>query len=119
MIMVVVAVVLVTIIVSSLLEFLWHWWKSHTLRQIWKWVNEASRFFFIMVERAAFTELAITGTLPIFAWDCLVVGVNSTESSLAEILWKRIIWLSQIILTVSKLAVLSQWAFGTLNPVFA
>jgi len=89
-----VVVVLVTIIVSCLLEFLGHWWKSHTLGKVREWINKTSLFLITMIERAAFTEFALTGFSPILAWYGLVVGVNGAKSSLTEVLGKWIIWLS-------------------------
>jgi hypothetical protein len=48
-------VVILVVIVSSLvlivaLHLLWHWRKSDTFWEIWKWVNKLSSFFFIMEE---------------------------------------------------------------------
>jgi len=63
-----------------------------------------------MEEGAALTELAFSGFFPILAGSRLVVRVHGTESSLAKVFGQRIIWLSQIFLAMSKLAVLGERA---------
>jgi hypothetical protein len=45
--------------------------------------------------------------------------VDRAKSSFAKILGKWIIWLSQIILSMRKLTILSERAFAVLQPVFA
>ena len=105
--------VLVSIIVaiSSLivvvLHLLWHWWKSHTLWQIWEWVNELSSFLFGVIERASLTKLALTFAEEVFAWLSLVVRVDSSESGLAEILWE---WLHKRLKILNQLT-----SFGCLS----
>jgi len=55
-------------------------------------------------EGAAFTEWAFAFFLHVLAWFGLVVGMDSAESSFAEVLWKWVIWLSQFVVAVSELA---------------
>jgi len=55
-----VIIILILIIVPCFLEFLWHWWQSHTFRKIRQRVDESSLFVLIIVERAAFSELALS-----------------------------------------------------------
>lgn len=45
--------------------------------------------------------------------------MNGPKSSFTEVFRKWIIWLSQIFLTVSKLAILRQWALSSIHPVLA
>jgi hypothetical protein len=45
--------------------------------------------------------------------------VDGTKGSLAEILWKRVIWLSQLASAVSKLTVLLERAASGLLPMLA
>lgn len=78
-------VVVVLIIISWRLD-----WESDTFRQVWKWVDQLSLLFWLMVERAAITELAFTMLLEVLAWLGLVVRVNGTKSSLSEVLWERL-----------------------------
>ena len=73
-----------------LLELLWHRWEGDTLWQVWKWVDESSSLFIIMIEGASVTELALTGLLEVLAWLSFVVGVNRTEDSLTKVFGKRI-----------------------------
>lgn len=78
----------VVVIASSLvvvLHLLWHWRKSHALWEIGEWVNELSSLFLSMVEGATFAELALSILEEVFAWLGFVVGVDSAESSLAEV----------------------------------
>ena len=87
-VIVVVISVLIPVIVPMLLQFLRHWRESDTLWQIWKRINESSLLSVVMVEGATFSELTLTGLTPVFARDCFVVRVHSSEGSFAEILWK-------------------------------
>jgi hypothetical protein len=70
------------------LHFLWHWGKSDALWEIWEWVNELSSLFLGMVERASLTELAFAFAEVVLAWLSLVVGVDGSESGLAEVFGK-------------------------------
>ena len=73
-----------------ILEFLWHWWQSHSLWKIWKWVNELSSFFVIMVEGAAIAEFALSGLVELFARHGLVVRVNGSQCGFSEVGWQRL-----------------------------
>lgn len=115
----IIASILVSSIVPMLLQFFRHWRKGDSLWKIWERIDETSLLCGAMEEGAAFTELAITSLGPVFTLDCFVVRVDSSEGSFTEILWQRIIWLSQIILSVGELAVLSEWALLTLEIVLA
>jgi hypothetical protein len=72
-----------------------------------------------VVEGAAFAEWALAFLLHVFACLSLVVGVNCTKSGLSEVLWKRIAWLSEFSISVSKLAELVKWAGLVLQVVLA
>lgn len=72
-----------------------------------------------MEEGAAVTELALSVLLEVLAWLGLVVGVDSTKSSLSEVLWEWVIWLSQLSRSVSELAELNEWAVSFLHKMFA
>lgn len=50
MIIILVIVVFETIIVTSFLQFLWHWWQSDALRQIRQWVDKTSLLVCAMEE---------------------------------------------------------------------
>lgn len=102
-----------------LLEFFRHGWKGHTFWKIRKWINKASRLNLLVIERAALTKLASTCLGPVLAWNRLVVRVNCTQGCFAEVLWKRIIWLSEIFLTMCKLTVLGQRALTVFEVVLA
>lgn len=114
-----VIVVLVAIIVPMLLEFLWHRWKCDTLGQIGEWVDESSPLTWLVVERASIAKLAFTFLNPDFALYRLVVGVHGSQRSFTEVLWKRIIGLSQIFCAMCELAVLSKWAHFVFQVVLA
>ena len=79
-------VVVVFIIISWRLD-----WESDALWQVWKWVNQLSLLYLLVVEGAAITEFAFTSSLEVLARLGLVVGVDGTESSLSEVLWE---WLN-------------------------
>lgn len=102
-----------------LLEFFRHGRKGHTFWKIGQWINKASLLNLLVEERAALTKLAGTCLHPILAWNCLVVRMNCTQGCLAEVLWQRIIWLSEIFLTMCKLAVLCQRALTVFEVMFA
>jgi hypothetical protein len=57
--------------------------------------------------------------LHVLAWFSLVVGMDSAKSGFAEVLWKRIIWLSQFTISVSKLTELMKRAVTVLQEVLA
>lgn len=63
-------------------------WKSNTVWQVWKWVDQRSLLFLGVIEGAAVTEFAFSMVDEVLARLGLVVGVNGTESSLSEILWE-------------------------------
>lgn len=92
----VLASVVVAIVSSSLvvvvLHLLRHWRKSHTFWEVWKWIDELSSLLLGMIERASLSELALSFVEEVLAWFSLVVGVDSTESGLTEVLWE---WLNQ------------------------
>jgi hypothetical protein len=102
-----------------LLEFLRHGWKSNTFWQVWKGVNELSLLYLFMIERATISILTLTSLRPIFAGNRLVIRVNCSQSSLTKVLWKRIIWLSQIFLAMGKLTVLLERARLVVQPMSA
>ena len=68
-----------------------------------------------MIERAAISELALSGFLHVFARLSFVVGMDGAEGSLAELLWKWVIWLSKLFRSVSELAVMRKWAVSFLE----
>lgn len=111
--------VLVSLVGLVLLKLLWHWWESHALWEVWEWVNELSLLTIIMEEGAAITKLALTGLGPVLAWLCLVVGVDGTEGSLTEVLWQRIVRLSQLFWSMGELTELLERADGGLKVVLA
>ena len=82
------SVVVVTLASVVVLHLLWHWWEGHTIWEVWKWVDQLSSLFLVVVERAAFTELALTFIEEVLAWLSLVVGVNCTKCCLTEVLGK-------------------------------
>lgn len=69
-------------------EFLRHWWQGDALWEVWKWVDEVSLFFVVVEERAAFTKLALTSLEVVLARHGLVVGMDSSESGFAEVVWQ-------------------------------
>ena len=87
-----VIVVIITVLVSGiepmLLQFLGHWRESDTFWQIGERIDKSSLLSVVVVEGAAFSELAVTVLAPVFARDCVVVRVHSSKGSFAEILWK-------------------------------
>jgi hypothetical protein len=105
-------VVVVVLVLLVLLDPLWHWRQGHSLRKVGQRVDELSSFSVGVVERAAISELALSCGLPVLAWLSLVVRVNCAKSGLSKMLWKRVIWLSQLFRSVSELAVLSKWALA-------
>jgi hypothetical protein len=56
--LVVVVLVVVSLVVVEVLHLLWHWRKSHTFWQVWKWISQLSSFSLRVVERAAISEFA-------------------------------------------------------------
>jgi hypothetical protein len=80
-------IILILIIVACLFKFFRHWWQGDTFGEVGQWIDETSLLFGVMVERTSFTELAVTILGPELAWNGLVVGVDSTQGSLAEVLW--------------------------------
>lgn len=94
-------------------------WKSNTIGQVWKWVDQLSLLSLLVVEGAAVTILAFSKVDEVLAWLGLVVGVDSTEGSLSEVLWEWVIWLSQLSGSVSELAELHEWAVSLFHEMFA
>ena len=110
-------------------------WKSNTIGQVWKWVDQLSLLSLLVVEGAAVTILAFSKVDEVLAWLGLVVGVDSTEGSLSEVLWEwliqqnqrsegswgltYVIWLSQLSGSVSELAELHEWAVSLFHEMFA
>ena len=72
-----------------------------------------------MIERAGISELAFAIPQHILARLCLIVGVDSTKSHLAESVWKRVIWLTQLLMTMGELAELLQAAVSRFHVVLA
>jgi len=72
-----------------------------------------------VIERAAISEFAFSSLLHVFARLSLVVGMDSAEGGLAELLWKWVIWLSKLFWSVSELAVLVKWAVSISLEVLA
>ena len=72
-----------------------------------------------MIERAAISEFAFSCFLHVFARLSFVVGMDSAEGGLAELLWEWVIWLSKLFWSVSELAVLVKWAFSISLEVLA
>jgi hypothetical protein len=72
-----------------------------------------------VIERAAISKFAFSGFLHVSARLSFVVGMDSAEGSLAKLLWKRVIWLSKLLWSVSELAVLAKWAFSICLEVLA
>jgi len=68
-----------------------------------------------VIERAAISELALSSFLHVFARLSFVVGMDSAEGGLAELLWKWVIWLSKLFRSVSELAVMRKWAVSFLE----
>lgn len=109
-----VVVILVVIVVLSsgvVLHLLWHWRKSHALREVWEWVDELSLFVLIVEERAAVSKFAFSTGVKVLARHGFVVRVNSTKGGLTEILRERVIWLSELSRSMSELTVLLKWTF--------
>ena len=79
-----------TLVVLVVLHLLWHWRKGNTLWKIWKWVDELSSLLLRVVERASFSEFALSFVEVVLAWLSLIVGVDGSESGLAEVLWERL-----------------------------
>jgi predicted nucleotidyltransferase len=104
---------------SVVLEFLWHWWQSDSIWKVWKRINESSSLFVVVEEGASFTKLALTSSVEVLARLSLVVGVYSTEGSLAEVLWEWIIALSELVWTMSELAKLLERANAVLHEMLA
>ena len=97
-------------LVVVVLHLLWHWRKSDALWEIWEWVDQLSPLFLGMVEGASLAELALSLVEEVLAWLRLVVGVDGSESSLAEVLWE---WLKNS--KILNLVILT--SFGCLNSV--
>ena len=72
-----------------------------------------------MIERAAISEFAFSCFLHVSARLSFVVGMDSAESGLAELLWKWVIWLSKLFCSVSELAELAEWAVSVGCEVLA
>jgi len=72
-----------------------------------------------VIERAAISEFAFSCFLHVSARLSFVVGMDSAESGLAELLWKWVIWLSKLFWSVGELAELVKWAFSLLREVLA
>jgi hypothetical protein len=108
-----VVVILVIIVLSSIvvLHLLWHWRKSHTLREVWERVDELSLLLIIVVEGAAVSEFAFSTRVEVLARHGFVIRVNSTKGGLTEILRKRVIWLSELSRSMSELTVLLKRTF--------
>lgn len=113
------SLVLDLLVLSVLLQLLWHWWKSHTLWKVWKWIDQSSFLAIVVEERATVSELALTGLTEVLAWLSLVVGVDCTQSCRSESFWKWVMWLSELVWTMSKLTVLLEWAISTFEEVLA
>lgn len=121
-VMVIVTLSVVIAILRSLrvLKFFRHRGKSYSFGQIWEWVDQSSLFYRLMIEGAAFSKLAISVFLPELAWSGLVVRVHGTKSCFAKVLWESIVWLSQVFVSVSELAILGEWTFSSLfHKMFA
>jgi hypothetical protein len=56
--LIVMVLVVVSLVVMEILHLLWHWRKSHTFWQVWKWISQLSSFSLRVVERAAISEFA-------------------------------------------------------------
>jgi len=115
---IVVVVLLLVVVVFIIISWGLNW-KSNTFWQVWKWVDQASSLFFVVEEGAAITELANSTLHEVLAWLGLVVGVDGTESSLSEVLWEWVIWLSQLRRSMGELAELSKWAVSLLHEMLA
>ena len=97
---IVVGVALVSVLVTSVApavvlalgvaHLFGHGRERDTLGQVRKRIDETSLLSLVVVERAGIAELAGAGFLPVLARNGLVVGVDRTESSLAEILGQRL-----------------------------
>lgn len=97
---IIVGVVLVSVLVTSVapavvLSFrvahlLGHRRQRDTLGQVRKRIDETSLLGFVMIERAGVAELAVSRFLPVLARNGLVVGMDRTESGLAEIFGQRL-----------------------------
>lgn len=107
-------VVVVFIIISWGLN-----WKSDTFWQVWKWVDQLSLLNLLVIEGASVTKLAFSSLHEVLAWLGLVVGVDGTESSLSEVLWEWVIWLSQLSGSVSELAELGEWTVSLFHEMLA
>ena len=80
-------------------EFLRHGRQSDTVRQVGQGVDELSPLGSIVEERAAFSELALASLGPVLAGFSLVVGVDCSQSSLAEVLGQ---WLKLKVRTIGE-----------------
>ena len=85
---VVVTIVVSTSLILVVLHLLWHWRESHSFWEVWKWVNELSSLLLRVIERASLSKLALSFVEEVLAWLGFVVGVDSSESGFAEVLWK-------------------------------
>jgi hypothetical protein len=72
-----------------------------------------------VIEGAALSILALSCLFPVLAWNGFVVRVHCAQSCLAEVLGKRIVWLSEIFWSVGELTVLSEWTFVVVQVVLA
>lgn len=72
-ILVFMVVVISRFILSVILQFFRHWWKSYSFWKIWEWVDKPSSFFVIVEERAAISEFALTVLKPVSAWLSFIV----------------------------------------------
>jgi hypothetical protein len=88
-----ISLVVASTLLVVMLHLLWHWGKSHTLWEVWKWVDQLSSLLLGVVEGASLTKLAFSLIEVVLAWLRLVVGVDGAEGSLSKVLGE---WLSNI-----------------------
>lgn len=73
-------------------HLLGHGRQSHALRQVGQRVDQSALLRLLVEEGAGVAKLAGTRLNPVLARDGLVVGVNSTECGLAEVLGQCLQW---------------------------